>query len=192
MAKNEPLRITLLCEDRMQEQFFAAICEEEGWQVVDRRVAPKGIRSAEQWVREQLPTWVLQYRKWRRENRGLMVGIDGDKVGVPGRRDSLNARLRGQGQAAMDPGEAIALMVPTWSIETWILYLHHGELVLESEQSKDLLPARLRAQEHGTLTRQAMRDVQSAWSRREVHPDLPSLEAGWAECRRLKLLRAPA
>jgi len=192
MAKNEPLRITLLCEDRMQEQFFAAICEKESWQVADRRVAPMRVRSAEQWVREQLPTWVLQYRKWRRENRGLMVGIDGDKLGVSGRRDSLDAKLRSQGQAAMNPGEAIAMMVPTWSIETWILYLHHGELVPESEKSKNLVPARLRAPNHGTLTRQAMREVQSAWSRREGHPDLPSLEAGWAESERLQRLRAPA
>lgn len=190
MARSEPLRITLLCEDRRQEQFFASICEEHGWRVIDRHVAPRGRGSAEQWVRKQISTRVQLHRRWRRENRALLVGIDGDKVGVSRRREELDTELRDRGLAPISSGEAIAVLVPTWSIETWILFLHHGQVVPETEESKDLVPARLLAdKDRGTLTTPAMRQVRLAWARGDLHPELPSLTEGRAECAQLTLTR---
>jgi hypothetical protein len=174
----------------MQEQFFASICEEHGWRVVDRHVAPRGRRSAEQWVRKQIYTHVLQHRRWRRENRALLVGIDGDKVGVSSRWEELNTELRNRGQVPIASGEAIAVLVPTWSIETWILFLHHGQVVPETKKSKELVPAKILAdKDRGTLTTPAMRQVRLAWARGDVHPELPSLTEGRAECARLALTR---
>jgi hypothetical protein len=190
MARSDPLRITLLCEDRMHEQFFAAICEEHGWRVVDRHVAPRGRGSAEQWVRKQIYERVLQHRRWRRENRALLVGIDGDKVGVSSRRDELDSELRSWDQPAIAAGEGVAVLVPTWCIETWILFLHDGQVVPEDQDSKGLVPARLLASpKRGTLTSQAIRKVRLAWAQGDMHPDLPSLTDGRAECAQLTLAR---
>jgi hypothetical protein len=112
MTRSEPLRITLLCEDRMQEQFFATICEEHGWRVIDRHVAPLGRGAASQWVRKQLYERTLLHRKWRRENRALLVGVDGDNVGVSGRREELNAELHSRGAPPWNPAKPLRCSCP--------------------------------------------------------------------------------
>jgi hypothetical protein len=194
MKSHEALRITLLCEDRMQEQFLTAICEEHGWQVIDRHVAPAGLGAGSQWVRKQFPERVLYHRRWRRENRALLVAIDGDNVGLAGRCEECNAELTKQGKPGRAEDEAIALLVPTWSIETWILFLYDRRVVPEQEKSKDLVPNRLKARKargtlipaRGTLKSDTIRQVMQAWVQGAEHPELPSLTAGRIEVERLK------
>ena len=189
MTRNSrALRITLLCEDRLQEQFFVTVCEEQGWQVIDRHVAPRGHGAASQWVREQFSERVMYHRRWPREQRALLVGIDGDNMGVSDRNTELDAKLRATGEQGRRMDEAIALLVPTWSIETWILFLHDGQVVPENQPSKEHLPARYKAdKERGTLKSEVIRQVRVAWTRGDSHPDLPSLEGGRAEVTRLIL-----
>ncbi len=55
--------------------------------------------------------------------------VDGDNLGMVG-------RLRFLGEI---PTERLAILVPTWSIETWVLHLI-GEAVTEDQPLKERLP----------------------------------------------------
>ncbi|HYO65769.1 MAG TPA: hypothetical protein VEU33_06770 [Archangium sp.] len=172
----------------MQEQFFVAVCEEQSWQVVDRHVAPRGHGAASQWVREQFSERVMYHRRWPREQRALLVGIDGDNMGVSERQLELDMKLRAHGEHDRRMDEAIALLVPTWSMETWLLFLHHGQVVPENQKSKGLMPAKYKAdKERGTLKSEVIRQVRAGWTRGDRHPDLPSLDDGRSEVARLIL-----
>jgi len=68
---------------------------------------------------------------------GLIVAIDGDNKGVGARKIELAAELASAGVPPREDDEAIALFVPTWSIETWLALLSSGAAVAETEPLKD-------------------------------------------------------
>ena len=117
-------RVRLLCEDHRSERFLVRLCEQHGIRVLEVEVAPKGRGSAADWVRKRYPEAV---RKRRSKNfqagLGLVVHIDGDNEGVVVRKAQLAAGLEEAGQAARAAEETVAVLVPTWCIETWLLHL---------------------------------------------------------------------
>lgn len=50
----------------------------------------------------------------------LLVMIDGDNEGVERRKRLLDEMLRTHGEPLRGPVEPILVLVPTWSIETWL------------------------------------------------------------------------
>lgn len=119
-------QVVLLCEDVAQRSFFLGLCKRLGFlsRVVRVEVAPEGEGAAEQWVRRQYPSQVRAYRaKANHLTNGLLVVIDGDAVGVPARKSQLDEALEESGQQRRQPADRVAVCVPTWSIETWLLWL---------------------------------------------------------------------
>lgn len=120
------LRVRILCEDRRTERFLRGVCRRFGLQVLDVVVAPSAGGAASAWVAANYPKQVrlLRSKKYQR-NLGLIVHIDGDNRGVNGRKADLDGRLTSDqpALAARAPTEAIAVLVPTWCIETWLLHL---------------------------------------------------------------------
>jgi hypothetical protein len=65
----------------------------------------------------------LHRSKNYQKNLALIVHIDGDDRGVTARKTELDSRLTESSLPARAPHERVALLVPTWCIETWMLHL---------------------------------------------------------------------
>lgn len=137
------VRIRVWCEDHEHEAFGRELLTRV-WGIhpkaLDFRIAPSGEGAASTWVRKQYSSSVLlEHQKARKQSRlGFLVLIDGDNAGLKGRFAQLEADQR-------NSTDRIAILVPTWSIETWVLWLTH-ESVTESESCKERLsPSEFRA-----------------------------------------------
>lgn len=129
------LRVRILCEDTRSERFLVRLCKARGVAVVDVEKAPKADGSASAWVLARYPLLVRQRRsKNFQQNLGLLVHIDGDDVGVTARKAALDQRLAALSIPPRDGAERIALLVPTWCVETWLLHL--GAIAQPPETAK--------------------------------------------------------
>ena len=148
MSRN--VQIVLLCEDAQHESFGRRFLEKDGWTIRHIRVerAPKGLGSAEQFVRKRFPDELKAYR--RRKHRvsvALIVMVDGDNHGVDQRVDELDTACRERDIACRNSGEHVLVFVPTWRIETWLAYLG-GEAVDEEKHDYPRLPRPRECQPH--------------------------------------------
>jgi hypothetical protein len=131
-------RVRLLCEDRRTDRFLGHLCKRFDVQVLASDVAPAGQGDASLWVRRRYASCVKLLREHRHQrNLGLIVAIDGDNKGVHARNIELAAELANAGVPPREEDEAIAVFVPTWSIETWLALLCTGATVVEAEPLKD-------------------------------------------------------
>jgi len=128
--------IVILCEDRQQEVFvrhFLVSCGIHRHRI-RVRPHPQGRGAAEQYVREQYPLEVREYRRRRqRLNIGIVVMIDADARSVSERFDELEDELIRVSPPGRQANERIGLFIPRRNIETWIHYLQ-GELVNEIDE----------------------------------------------------------
>jgi hypothetical protein len=134
------LKFYVLCEDRAHEQFLRGLLEGKGlvtnWaREVRSTVAPKGQGAASQFVKQQFPE-VVRVRRSKAFQQGLAVitMVDGDNIGGGRARELLSSLQPERGAS-----ERVAVLVPTWSIETWVLALC-GEVVDEATSHKSLAP----------------------------------------------------
>ena len=117
-------RINILCEDRRSERFLREACKARDIEVLDVKVAPSGRGAASAWVLEQYASLVkLRRSKRHQQHLGLLVHIDGDDQGVEARKLALDRRLAEENMPLRDAEEPVAVVVPTWCIETWLLHL---------------------------------------------------------------------
>jgi hypothetical protein len=181
-------RVTLLvlCEDDTQRRFLEALCERWGIGARERRVAPlaRGRGAAEMWVRRHYAQWVRTLRAMGRRRAGLLVAVDGDRHGVERRRRQLEQALREAGLPARGADEAIALCVPTWSIETWLLWLTGDGQVSEDEPYKET-PRYRRAAEADVATTRRAAEAFVAGPRDGEAERVPSLTDARREVERL-------
>lgn len=111
-------RVVVLCEDAAQRDFAHALCRRLELRIVHTLAAPSGHGAASAWVLRNYAAQVKKLRaKAHQTNLGLLVVIDGDNQGSAQRLSALNALAPRAGS------EPIAILVPTWSIETWLLWL---------------------------------------------------------------------
>jgi hypothetical protein len=96
------------------------------------RVQKASTGAADQFVRESFPT-ELQAMRSSAVCRGLIVVTDGDKSGPKGRIEQLDAACEGRNIKPRQQDERVAIIVPTWNIETWFAYLD-GESVDEGRR----------------------------------------------------------
>ena len=169
-------RIRVWCEDREHEQFARQLlCDV--FQVPRRNLrfetAPEGKGAASKWVEQQCNNAVVpeQRRTKSQQGLGFLVMIDGDNIGVAGRLANLPKR---------DADDRIAILIPTWSIETWALWLL-GEDVDETASVKHLLAP----EEFRVRVRLAIANWNSTSHRPKTR--VPSLELGRSELERLPL-----
>lgn len=116
----------LLCEDHAHLGFLQGICRQRGWRVVDLDLAPKGDGAASAYVLRRFPEH-LDAVRCGDEGLGLLVAIDGDRVGPEGRAQGLARACVEEGRAPRQPADPLVLFVPTWSIDTWGLVFCRGE-----------------------------------------------------------------
>ena len=172
------VQLVLLCEDRQQEVFARRFLEKAGWYTRSLRVimAPPGKGSAEQFVREQFPAELHECRK--HANTRLVVMIDGDNQGPHKRLGQLDKECQKQRVRPRQSNEAVAIVVPTWNIETWLAYLD-GQDVDETRSNYSKLSHEGDCQRH----------VNALWQMCQQgklrQPSPPSLDAACAEYKRL-------
>lgn len=175
------VQLVLLCEDRQHETFARRFLEQAGWSTRRIRVemAPPGKGSAEQFVRDRFPTELAAYRSNRnRVAQGLIVVLDGDNKGVAARIQELTAACDAEGIERRRDGEAVAFVIPTWNIETWLAYLS-GSIVDETKNDYRRLERARDCQPHV----EALHDMCGQGVLRQPAP--ASLEAACVEYRRL-------
>jgi hypothetical protein len=105
--------------------------EKAGWSTRRLRVekAPRGRGSAAQFVRERFPIELSAYRSnCNRVSQGLVVILDGDKLGVAGRLNELAKACEGEKVEPRHQHDCVVILVPTWNIETWIAYLNDTDI----------------------------------------------------------------
>ncbi len=124
--KSRRRRLHVLCEDELHQRFVERLADR--WHIGPRQrrvdASPSARGSASQYV---LTHYAAAVKRWRAEshdaNVGLLVVVDGDEHGLAARRRQLAEALKGAGMAAVEPSDPVAVVVPTWHIETWIAWL---------------------------------------------------------------------
>ncbi len=134
---NREVRVRIVCEDRLSERFLGSLCERFHLRVIDVDVAPSGRGAGSNWVTKRYPGAVKLRRAQRHQaNLGLLVHIDGDDCGVEGRKRELDHALEDGGLPPREASERIAVLVPTWCTEAWLLHLSGIAQPPESEKLK--------------------------------------------------------
>jgi hypothetical protein len=167
-------RVRVWCEDGEHEAFAKQLlCDVFGVarRAIEVNKAPDGEGAASSWVMRRYHDEVVPlYRRTRHQaGFGFLVLVDGDNVGFAARLEALKADER-----ASD--DRIVLLAPTWSIETWILWLD-GEIVKESESTKARLPS--------NEFRERLKGAVAVWHSSQQRGDLPSLANARIELKRL-------
>jgi hypothetical protein len=180
MAK--PSEVIVLVEDVRQQQIVRRYLRQMGLEAHAMRFELPSAGSGEQWVREQLPVEVLEYRRRRtRAETKLIIVTDADNLTLAERMSQLDRKLKDSNIDLIRVGvEQIARLIPRRNIESWILCLN-GVAVNESDDYK-----RTR-NDWSELIRPAAERLY-VWSRpNAVVPNicLPSLQDGLAELGRL-------
>lgn len=141
------------------------------WKKYTSLRAPKG--AASRWVIGNVSEALKQERMTRNGQPALcfLIMVDGDNIGFSERRQSI------VGDRHVLP-ERVGLAVPTWSIDTWVLWLSGTTSIVESQSHKPL----------GNRDRDDMKTrLKSAigsWGR--TGPDIPpSLASGYEEVARM-------
>ena len=175
------LRVELLCEDSEHEAFARRLLKSK-FKLNRRQVfvskAPAGQGAASQWVLQRYRDLVQRATaKVYQKNLRYLVIVDGDSAGHHSRKQALS---RSEPQA---PLARIAIWVPTWEIETWVLWLTScpvdGHDVDETRSYK----------QHMSQTRffEVLDDAVQAWqpARPEESSKLPSLANARIELEKL-------
>lgn len=137
----------------------------------DRARRPKDLDSGAVSVRGKQAQTKKYQRLW------LVAAWDGDNVGWVKRKADLNSAC------PRENDERIAILVPTWSIETWLLALLGDDSINESVSRKQEFEHRYPESER----RRALRDAAKAWQVRAEHvPSVPSLADGSTEMTRIE------
>ena len=178
------IRTVILCEDRAHEHFLRRLIKEMGYEPVIVLVAPKGLGSAEHWVRKQYPGEVRKHRGRGEERVGLVVMTDGDRYGVEERKQGLSDALVEAGHEPRREHERIPICVPTWSIETWFAWLCGLGGVDEATRYKHDAGYKS-AQERGETSPTKAADAWRSGPREGEAIQVPSLDDGRCEMQRL-------
>lgn len=130
-------RVILLGEDRAHLDFLRELSTRQGWQVLFEHIAPKGRGAASGWVVGQFPDRLQEIAGGRYKGLGLLVAIDGDNVGRVGRLQMLALASVARNIPQQSPEDPVALLVPTWSIDTWLVFFHKHAVIPETTPSKN-------------------------------------------------------
>lgn len=174
---SERIRGRLICEDRRQEAFFRRLLEPIFGTRLNVQISPAGEGAASAWVLKQYPVHVREWVRRRPDERvALVASVDGDAAGTAARMAQTAQALGAAGEAPRQPAERIAICAPTWSIETWLLFLAGEPDVVESESLKQ----RFERGEGADL------DVLAKRLREAQSSPLPSIQAAIVELKRVR------
>jgi hypothetical protein len=116
----------VLCEDELTLRFVERLANrfDIGPKQRTTNASPVARGDASKYVLDHYADAVRRWRSDRHDaNVGLLVVIDGDAHGLARRRQELADRLKAADLAPIAPSDPVAILVPTWHIETWIAWL---------------------------------------------------------------------
>jgi hypothetical protein len=178
------VNVVLLCEDAEHRSFFLALCRELGLQMVNVLVAPRGIPEGPQGCAFVQKRYAAELSKSRRPGAArLITAIDGDKFGMKERLSLLDAMCNAVGVPPRDATDRVAVCVPTYSIETWEMWLCGQAAKEQTDYSKQ--PQYHRLCMAGQVSAALAARAWSKKSRAGEAAHVPSLTAGRAEMARL-------
>lgn len=153
------LRVLCLVEDPEQDRFLRQLLLRLGFsrkRIRIERAPDKG--AAEAWIRKRYPGEVKVLRSKNFQTGLCLLAMpDGDRFGVARRKQQLEDELRTAGYAPRAAGERIATPVPTWNIETWLLFLLGDRSIDESRSYKTDFPPK------GVSEREAYEVAAAKW-----------------------------
>lgn len=136
---SRPSRIVLLVEDQLTERFARKVLYRFKYKPRDIAIIPYpvGTSSAKQWVQQKYPEELKNQRsKFAYQNLAILIVTDADQQTVGERMRELDDHLKTQSVPNRKPDEPVAFWIPKWSIETWLLYFHLGQILDESIRLK--------------------------------------------------------
>ncbi len=171
------VRWWLLAEDKQHERFALALAPR--LRLKDRPiqvfVAPSGRGAGSAWVRQNYARLArTTVRKRPGERVALIVMVDGDNVGVQRRKGELDAALRDASEPSRSAHEPIVILVPTWSIETWLLM---PPASTELQSFKEQLREPTHAHLEQAVTRLLQPSIDELASLRDGHGELRRIAA---------------
>lgn len=99
-------------------------------QLVDAEVAPSSKGSGSAYVKNRFQLFVKKAKqKVNQAGLGFIVVLDGDNVGFAAQKLGLEKRIDCDEALKSTFEERIAALIPTWSIDTWILAICGLEIV---------------------------------------------------------------
>ncbi len=122
----------ILCEDRRQSNFVRHCLKKKGWnnREIKEKICPPALGSAEQFVRDQFPNELQDFRTRSAKAKTILITVvDGDVKGFGDRCEDLAVPFR-------NDDEAVAILIPTRNIDTWLYYLK-GNRVNEEDDYKN-------------------------------------------------------
>jgi len=125
--------VAVVCEDDMHRAFVVGYLREKKIERFRLVVAPKGQGSGKQFVNQQYPPELKGIRRHPKERRALAVVTDADELTVQQRERQLAEALKNAGVSHPLAEERVCVVIPKWSIETWIACMYGVE---ESENNK--------------------------------------------------------
>lgn len=189
-------RVVLLGEDMAHRGFLVRLCREVGWRVALEDIAPRGTGSGSDYVIHRFPEH-LQGVRAGYPRLGLLVAIDGDDRGRDRRLAALRHQCEEQGLEPRGNLDAVAILVPVWSVDTWALFFSRGVVVRENEKAKGKARSMFGPAHRGFLAPGTpVEDAPRPWKERPLaalaegflsdrsHPDLPSIDLSRADFRR--------
>lgn len=128
---SERKQVLLLCEDKHHERIARGVLKKRfgiGGRQFDPLplIAPSGREDASKWVLARYVDAVRKHRALRSKklpSHRLVVVIDGDKHGLKARLGELDERLKNEHEKPRSDSDRIAVLVPCYHIETWLLWL---------------------------------------------------------------------
>ncbi len=183
------LRGVLLCEDVEHERFFRHLLKKwfgSGKLRVERIPNRRGAGDAFVLANYAREVRLARSIRNRNENYALVVAIDGDRLKVHGRMRQLEQQLGDAGLSKREQTELIVICVPTWSIETWELWLCGDREIDEDHRYKTRYQgAKRRGEASAKSAAKAWFSSLSPEEQELEQETLPSLAAGRVEVERL-------
>ena len=178
------VNVVVLCEDAEHRSFFLSLCRELGLQSVRVETAPRGVPKGPQGCAFVQKRYAGELSATRRPGAARLIAvIDGDKFGVAARLTLLDGGCSAAGVVPRDGTDCAAVCVPTYSIETWEMWLCGQDAEEETDYSEH--------REYDRLCKAGQVSTASAaraWSRGPLIGEaarVPSLTAARTEMMRL-------
>jgi len=130
-------RVSVLCEDNLHKRFLMRWLEHRGIKLLDADVAPSAKGSGSAYVKNRFQLFVKKAKqKANQAGLGFIVVLDGDAAGLVAQKTVLEKLIAGDVTLQFTFENRIAALIPTWSLDTWILAICGAEIA-ESTQITD-------------------------------------------------------
>ena len=174
-------RVVALCEDDLHKRFLMRWLAHRNIKLVDAEVAPSAKGSGSAYVKNRFQLFVKKAKqKVNQAGLGFIVVLDGDALGFVAQKLALDKLIAGDETLKQTLENRIAAIIPSWSIDTWILAICGSEII---ESTK--ITEQIKRSIDDEMIRRATVDFDSY--RRALPAHLPAMLDAQIELRKLDL-----